>query len=184
MDRSVDKEREKVSKKLKVPWADMDELRHDVLDEERFLMLKRLLVVQVTANAETFPRISLETLFSGYLIGRVYFDWPSQYVLHELCNNFAIKKNTMHLFFSFKKNKPMVAHGEEYWVVPKELVTALVDHQVSLTGERLPENPTTEEEKERVAKVRATAKKKFKTFLDARRMDQGAMAQVHCNNFV
>ncbi len=58
----------------------MEELREDVLDDEKFLMLKRLLVVQVTADQTTFPRISLETLFSGYLIGRVYFDWPSQYV--------------------------------------------------------------------------------------------------------
>ncbi len=78
----------------------------------------------------------------------------------------------------------MVAHGEEYWVVPKELVTALVDHQISLSGEQLPENPVTDKEKERVLKVRKAAKKKFKTFLDARRTDQGAMAQVHCNNIV
>ncbi len=76
----------------------------------------------------------------------------------------------------------MVAHGEEYWIVPKELVTALVDHQISLMGENLPDNPQTEAEKERVQKVRTKAKKKFKTFLDARRTDQGAMAQVLCMN--
>ncbi len=75
----------------------------------------------------------------------------------------------------------MVSHGEEYFLVPKELVTALVDHQVTLMGEHLPEHPKTEEEKERVAKVRARAKKKFKVFLDARRLDQGAMAQVLCS---
>ncbi len=76
----------------------------------------------------------------------------------------------------------MVAHGEEYWIVPKELVTALVEHQLALTGQRLPENPVTVEEKEAVAKARFNAKKKFKTFLDARRTDQGAMAQVNCKN--
>lgn len=89
VDRSVDNEREKMSKKLKVPWQNMDELKHDVLNEERFLMLQRLLVVQIQANVDTFPRISMETLFSGYLIGRIYFDWPSMYVLRQLRNRIA-----------------------------------------------------------------------------------------------
>ena len=79
-----------MTQKLKVPWNTIEEVKHDVLHEERFAMVKRLLVVQVPANPETFPRISMETLFSGYIIGRIYFDWPSQYVLQELCNNFVL----------------------------------------------------------------------------------------------
>ncbi len=85
-----------MTQKLKVPWNAIEEVRHDVLHEERFALVKRLLLVQVTANAETFPRISLETLFSGYIIGRIYFDWPSQCVLQEYCNNSVYLPKTMH----------------------------------------------------------------------------------------
>ncbi len=78
MDRSLDQEREKIQKKLNIPWQNIDELRQDVMDEDRRLMLKRFLVVEVGGTVTTFPRLCIEKLFSGFLIGRVYIDRPTK----------------------------------------------------------------------------------------------------------
>ncbi len=62
----------------------MDELKFDVLNDERLLMLKRFLIVEVGGTYNTFPRLCAEKLFSGYLIGRVYIDRPTKYFLFYL----------------------------------------------------------------------------------------------------
>ncbi len=111
VDRSVDNERAKIMDKLKVPWQDMNELRHDVMHEERFVMLKRMLVVKISATAETFPRIGLETLFSGYLIGRVYFDWPSQYVFCKVFVTTLFIKNEQCAISVSRRTAPWLHTG-------------------------------------------------------------------------
>ncbi len=67
---------------------------------------------------------------------------------------------------SYDRDKPIIRHGEEYWVLPIELMNVLYQRLIDLAKD----NKTT--------LTRAKAVDRFHTFYESRRIDQGHITTV------
>ncbi len=70
--------------------------------------------------------------------------------------------------FRYDRDRPIIRHGEEYWVLPIELMNLLYDRLIQLGKESAEKKTIT----------RKSAVDRFYTFYDGRRTDQGHITSV------
>ena len=80
--------------------------------------------------------------------------WPVIYILLVLFNT------------RYDRDKPLIKHGEEYWVLPVELMNILYDRLIDLAKDN------------KKTLTRAEAIDRFHTFYEGRMVDQGHITTV------